>query len=955
MRAAKILRGVVPPDVKGRGLAIFQDFFRFELRPALAYAIVLCGVTSLTPAIGQTTSLIERAPDTASESIIVKAEKRLLKERNSPSAVTELGSQRIGAAGISGSPSTLLRQAPSIYVYQQGIGDNAPELTIRGVRGLETAATLDGVPIQDLLAPGGNTIANNIGGKVTLSEIAGASIFPGVAYPDISTFGTIGGTIAYQSKRPSNDYFVDVTGTIGSFGTYRQGFLMNSGTWDSPLGSADNALKILLNYQNLQNNGFIDFTGSRENEMEFAVDKPYDDGLSKFQATVIYNQATGLLENEPVPVPYLQKYGLFSNYPDDLDFDRQHNQNLSVILKQDHTVNDMVQVGLTAFYMLNDNRDETYGDIGLLVPAGATPSGALAKYVVGGAFPFVTNAGGFGEGGLFGPPMPAPYGFYGGGYGGVLYGKANRYNPYALYPASSKYCPNSLVNLYGGIALAPCGLNDQIGEGHSDTFGVQPRFTLTPPDIDGIGNTIKLGALLAKETSPNGRNYLGGVPQSNAAVNETLQPSGGDFRTIFLAYVQDKVDLLGNTLHVTPGLTVEGTASGVDSDDVFDSKQSPAYGPNGLLSGLGCACLIDRYGPLKASKWDRETLPFVSLSYDFGTILPRIAGLSAYGSFGNSALFSPLSDFVPNPAAPAPDASIVHMYEGGVKYDVSTLLLSADYFYQKIDRDFGYFSYQSGLLAGEADYSGYGRRETKGFEAAATWQVTSSLQVFGNVSHLLAKYLTTGFSYDTVAEEQYGIAFKGTPVTGVPDWLSTFGVDYARRNTLIDADSLDLRLTGQYTGHQYTSDDLGPESYLHMATFPGLASLDYTGCTGEAGNPGCLAYARYNQVTGSTAYDPHGGIEPFVIFGVDGRYQLPTPHLPGVKTLTFDLNVQNLLNKFYWQYFYRQVSPTPCGYFAVGTGPFGGLPRSSYSCSRQFADGIPGQPFSVFFSVTARF
>ena len=142
----------------------------------------------------------------ASESIIVKAQRRLVKEKNSPSAVTELGSQQIAATGVAGSPGTLLRQAPSVYVYAQGLGDNAPELTVRGLRGLEIATTLDGIPTQDLLAPQSFYLANNIGGVFSLNQISGVSIYPGVAYPDKSTFGTIGGTIAYSSKRPDQRF-----------------------------------------------------------------------------------------------------------------------------------------------------------------------------------------------------------------------------------------------------------------------------------------------------------------------------------------------------------------------------------------------------------------------------------------------------------------------------------------------------------------------------------------------------------------------------------------------------------------------------------------------------------------------------------------------------------------------------------------------------------------------------
>ena len=118
----------------------------------------------------------------ATENVVVRAKARLLKEKDSPSAVTELGAKQIQSAGPGASVATLLRQAPSVYVYSQGLGDNAPFLTIRGVRGLEIASTLDDVPIQDLLGPGSFYLSNNIGGVVTTNQIGGVSVYPGVAY-----------------------------------------------------------------------------------------------------------------------------------------------------------------------------------------------------------------------------------------------------------------------------------------------------------------------------------------------------------------------------------------------------------------------------------------------------------------------------------------------------------------------------------------------------------------------------------------------------------------------------------------------------------------------------------------------------------------------------------------------------------------------------------------------------
>ena len=336
--------------------------------------------------------------------------------------------------------------------------------------------------------------------------------------------------------------------------------------------------------------------------------------------------------------------------------------------------------------------------------------------------------------------------------------------------------------------------------------------------------------------------------------------------------------------------------------------------------------------------------------------MPVAKGLSVYGSVGNSALFAPVTDFGPDTAGPPPSASIVHLYEGGIKYNTPNLLISVDYFYQKVDRDFGFFQFQSGPQNGLSEYSGYGQREFKGEEGAITYQLTPSWQLFGNFSHLKATYLTSGFAFDTVAEDQYGTEFKGDPVSGVPDWLANFGVDYSRKTTFLDDDATNVRLSGTYTGHQYTTFDEGGTDYLTSPNFAALAPLNYTGCTGNAATNvnGCPAYTRYNQVTGATVTNTNGGgISPFAVFNLDLNYTLPTPYLPVLKKVTFDLNIQNLFDQRYFQYFYSQISPGNCGVFK--SGPFTGLAKNNYSCTPQFQDGIPGQPFSAFFTVTARF
>ena len=876
-----------------------------------------------------------------SQSIIVRAQRRLLRETNSPSAVTELGTAQIAQTGKQGSVATLLRAAPSVYVYQTGIGDNEPVLSIRGIRGLETAQTLDGVPMQDLLNGGtGSYLQNIVSGRFTLGEISGVSIYPGVAYPDVNTFGTIGGTIAYTSLRPDNERSVDVTGSIGSFGTYNEGFSLNTGRLDGWLGTGNDAPKILLKYSNLQTNGFIDYTPARYNNMLFALDKPYDQGLSKFQATVLYNTGNGLVNPEPIPVPYLNQNGLFSNYSPDQEFDRDQADYLSIILKDDTYINDYINVGLTGFYLNSDSTTTAYGN-----PSIFSAPGIPGSVTVGGAAPFNQTPAGFGQQGDYGP-------------GGAFYQPpVYRYDGATAYPPGSAGCPANIPAEYAATGnTSPCGYNALLNTVHNDTYGLQPRVVVTLPEYFGIANTIKLGGLVAKETQNNSPFYLGGLPtiartQDNLTVNAGGDAAtGGVYRTIYQGYLQDKIDLIDNTLHLTPGGTLEGTNSAYIGQNVFGGTPTAAAlatpyckaqaaaaaaNPNGGISTCS-------FGPYKATKWDRDLLPFFNVSYDLDKILPAAKGVSFYGSYGESALFAPVTDFSPNLIGTPPSASIVHLYEGGVKYNTSNLVLSVDYYYQKVDRDFGFFTYQSGPLVGDSLYTNNGQREFKGVEGSAIWQVTPRWQLFGNFSHVLAKYLATSLDYATIQQDQFGIVTRGSPITGVPDWISTFGVDYNNHNLALRGDRLDIRFEGQYTGRQETTYDL--TGLENIGTIPGVAA-----------KPGTYAY--YNVIAGSTTYDPNGGISPFVIFNLDANYKLPVRNVGPLKTIDFDLNILNLFNNQYFQYFYKQISPSACKTFPANDPRpgFAGQQISNYGCTPQFSDALPGEPFAITFTATAHF
>jgi iron complex outermembrane receptor protein len=151
-----------------------------------------------------------------------------------------------------------------------------------------------------------------------------------------------------------------------------------------------------------------------------------------------------------------------------------------------------------------------------------------------------------------------------------------------------------------------------------------------------------------------------------------------------------------------------------------------------------------------------------------------------------------------------------------------------------------------------------------------------------------------------------------------------------------------VRVAETYTGHQASTYDISGD-----AVVPNFIGLSPPGpCKPTNVGIGCT---RFSQLSGATVYDPNGGINPFTVTNLDLNYTMPTPYLSVLKSVKFDLNVQNLFNAHFYQYYFKQVSPSDCK--ATTSDPT----ASQYNCTPSFADAIPGQPFSVFFTVSAHF
>jgi iron complex outermembrane receptor protein len=736
--------------------------------------------------------------------------------------VTELGQKDIQTITPTfGSIQTLLKQAPSVQAYTQGPGQNAPTLAIRGVKNDELAETLDGIPLSDILDGSGDYLSNNIGASITLNEIDSANVYPGIAPPEDQGFGTVGGTVAYTTKQPTNDPYAELEGGIGSFDTQHVGFELNTGK----IGDGPDAPKALMLYDQSQTAGFVSNTNAQYHNFLLNVEQPYDDGLSQLGLVIIFNQGKGAVQTTPTPFALIQTNKFTYNFPKYLGFYNQAGQFLTTILSDKTYINPYMIFDGSLFYQHSSDQVDSYA----------------AVSTVNGTFPYSVN-------------VQAPVNFYG-----------------DIGPDTYHYAPGYFTYDPTAVFGSPAaGESSEYTIGHNNKVGFLPKLNIFLPH-----NTIAIGALIAKESSSGTQYIYGGTFAQENQLNgyDSFGLGGGDQRTIYVGYVSDKIDLLNDKLHIEPAFRV--TSAYTSTITQYSSF----------------------YQNVKYQNFTKVGEPYIGISYD------APFHLVPYADAGKGSLFSPASDYAGGLSGlpgttHAPTPEIIHAFDVGLKYDTPTLYLSADYFYQNITDAFSFFENYD---LGQFYYANGGGLLLRGVEAAAKYQVTPEIALSGNFSYNNTDYTQSDFSFVTLQNDQFGFAFRGTPLSNVPTYLANVAVDY-------DKGPFSAQLSGQYTGREFQTTDL-------------LTPSDPT-----------------NPLSGATITDIHNTNDPDFIMNFFASYDIPI-HSHRLQSLKATFTALNFIDTHYFTYKYNSEIAL----------------NGEYSILPQYESGLIGPPRSLQLDLVAKF
>lgn len=463
----------------------------------------------------------------------------------------------------------------------------------------------------------------------------------------------------------------------------------------------------------------------------------------------------------------------------------------------------------------------------------------------------------------------------------------NIQNPYFFFGAIGaqpgfSYDPSKFGLSPSGLPLN--GLSSQILNEDTQTIAIQPKLSYFL-DTSWAHQEFTLG-LYAGRTYFNEADFAYGSTHMPEICGYNAITCGGfNQRTVVSGFFQDKIDLFDNTLHLQPGMRIETAYTSVHNQE------------NNVV-----------VNPYVLTNYTKQGEPYFGVSYD----LPE--HVTAYASAGIGSLFAPTGDYYIGSSgttgAPAPEK--VYSAEAGLRYDTSDLYLSGGWYYQNVK---GAFSFFENFLINQFVAGNTAEQQFRGLEFAAKYKITPQLSISGNGSYNQAKYLADAFTNVTVTEDQFGYEFRGANTSNVPNKLANVNLEW-------DDGTWFGRLNAQYTGSSYLTGDLVGNSYCG---FPVGGPV-----------PGGYSPAPYPLCGATTTIPEKNPSHTLLNALVSYKLDVDSDKLQSVK---LSLNVQNILDKHYYNYAYESENAQ------------GGL----YGVFPQFSSGLIGPPRTFMFDMTARF
>ena len=218
---------------------------------------------------------------------------------------------------------TMLASQPSVFTFQNGPNGEGANIFFRAFNSGQFAETFGGVALNDVFNGGVTGEAATWNSVLFIpADIDSVVLNRGINNPATNSYNSLGGTIDFLPKQPTDKFGGTLGGGYGSFNSYNLQGSINTGN----LGG----FKQLLQVDYRQSDGWLANTADKNMNIYYSgrYEAPNGDVLS---LTAVYDHNRG---SQPfdMPVPLLQTLGKFYQYPTTVDYEQASDNQGMVIL-----------------------------------------------------------------------------------------------------------------------------------------------------------------------------------------------------------------------------------------------------------------------------------------------------------------------------------------------------------------------------------------------------------------------------------------------------------------------------------------------------------------------------------------------------------------------------------------------------------------------------------------------
>lgn len=268
------------------------------MKPAALFTFALSGIVIFAPsAIAQTEPqqpIRSQNPDLIP--VIITGSRPSLNQVPLDAPYTESVITPEAILNITPSPATtiqtLLNSQPSIYATTGATNGMETQIKFRSFSDGEFGETVGGVPLNDIFNSGVTYQADNRNNALLITrDLDSVQIYRGVNNPAVNTYNSLGGTINFIPRQPSDVMGGDIGVDAGSFRTFDYHLTLNSGNF--------HGIRQTISIENDYSRGWLKNTADRNLNLYYAGNADLDEN-SRIFGYFVYNRNRG---NAPQFIP----------------------------------------------------------------------------------------------------------------------------------------------------------------------------------------------------------------------------------------------------------------------------------------------------------------------------------------------------------------------------------------------------------------------------------------------------------------------------------------------------------------------------------------------------------------------------------------------------------------------------------------------------------------------------